>query len=184
MNTTEDQAKEVLAPYQEEIQECIVSAWKYYHSYFHDIKHIVSSRSRASIIFDFIVNNVRQKFQGRKNVYISDKKRLFLINFGDKVVLRFKKLRNNKAACIPTQQTLDFFCQVEIPEVPSPKRFIVGYQLNNIQTEIKAISVVYPQSANRNYWAYNLEPIEAKVYDIQPEQIVMDQVVEIGRAHV
>ena len=173
MNITEDQAREVLGPYQGDIRSCIVSAWTDYHDHCREIKHILTTRSRASIIFDFIVHNIGQKFQGRRNIFISNKKRLFLVNFENKVIIRFKKLKHNRASCIPTQQTLDFFRQVEIPGIPTPERFVVGYQLNHMQTEINSISVVYPQDPNQNYWAYDLEPMEAKILEYQLEQVTI-----------
>jgi len=174
MNITEDQAREVLNPYQEDLQECILSSWTDYHNHCHGIQHILSKRSRANIIFDFIVHNINQKFHGKRNIFISNNKRLFLVNFENKVVIRFKKLRHNRASCIPTQQTIDFFRQIEIPEIPTPERFVVGYHLNHMQTEIKNISVVYPQTSSQNYWAYDLEPMEAKVFEYVPKQSTID----------
>jgi hypothetical protein len=175
MNITEHQAKETLSPYQDDIRDCIVSAWKYYHDHFREIKHILSSRSMASIIFDFITHNVRQKFDGKRNVSISTKRGLFLVNFGNQVVLRFKKLRNNKASCIHTQQTLNFFCQLEIEDIPNPQRLVVGYQLNKIRTEIKAISVIYPQNPKQNYWTFDLQPVISSMTEDLQLHMPMEQ---------
>lgn len=182
MNITEDQAREILSPYQDDIRKSIVSAWENYHAHCREIKHILSSRSRASIIFDLIVDNVRQVFQGKKDVHFSEKKRLFLVNFGDKVVVRFKKLKNNKASCIPTQQTLNFFSQqLEFPEIPNPERLVVGYQLNSIQTELKDVSVIYPKNYTQNFWSYNLEPFVAPVIDIHYKQTEIEQEITIPK---
>ena len=160
---SKDNFKKTFSRYETEIQECIVSAWNDYHKFFASVKHLLSPTSRASIVFDFIVNNIKQRFDGRRNVRVSKSRRIFLLNIEEKILLRFKKLRNNKASCVRTQQTLDFFRQVELPDIPSPKRYIVGYQLNKIQTEIKAISVVCPQSIDNHFWAYDLEPIMPQV---------------------
>ena len=175
MDITEDQAKEILSPYHHTLHNCIIEAWKSFHAKCYEIKHIFSSRTQASAIFDFIKSNVTQTFHGNKKVSISEKRGLFLVNFENKVVVRFKKLKNNKASCIPTRQTLDFFKQLELPGIPSPERFIIGYQLNNIKTEIKNISVVYPKSSNQNYWSYDLEPCVAQVIETPFIQIPIEQ---------
>lgn len=184
MNITEDQARTVLDPYQSAIQECIVSAWKDYHHHCREIKHILTPRSRANIIFDFIVSNIRQKFQGMRNVFLSESRRLFLVNFENKVVIRFKKLKGNRASYIPTQQALDFMCQIELEEIPSPERFIIGYQLNRMQTEINNISVIYPQSANHNYWAYDLEPMEGKIFEYSQKQPTITPVEVVNKERI
>lgn len=175
MDITENQAKEVLSPYHDALQNCIVAAWEEYHSALHEIKHKLSPRSQSSIIFDFITDNVSQCFEGEKGINISRKRGLFLVNFGNKVVVRFKKLRNNRASCIPTKQTLSFFRQLELPGIPSPKRCIVGYQLNCIRTEIRNISVVYPRTASKNYWQYDLELFESSSLETPYKQIPIAQ---------
>ena len=184
MNITEDQAKEILLPYHQTFYDIIVEAWKRFHETCQDIKHILSPRSQSSIVFDFIKDNVNQKFQdNKKNIKIFEKRGLFLLNFDNKVMIRFKKLRNNKASCVLTRQSFCLFNQLEVPGIPSPQKFIVGYELNSIRTEINSISVLYPKNSNQNFWSYDLEPVVAPVptLEIPYRQIVAEQEVIIPK---
>ena len=81
-----------------------------------------------------------------------------MLNLQDRVLLRFKKLDENKiTGNIRTQQTLDFLKQ-DLPFMPShATNLIVGYELNQIQTNISAVTVTCPKNSLQTEWYFDLE---------------------------
>lgn len=178
------EAEAILEPYRLMIWESITSAWVDYELHYEHVRHLHTSRTRANIIHDHIVFNARKIFDGIEGICLHDINGLFLVEIQEKVLLRFKKLDEEKRCHnIQTQQTVDFFGQMELPYMPPHAiRLIAGYELNSLQTEIKAISITCPNGSN-NAWYFEVEsPV------IESAEIVDFPTVEVAnipkRVHV
>lgn len=73
------------------------------------------------------------------------------------VLFRFKKLdRSGRYKNIPTDQQINLSLQQDLPGVPGKCALVViGYQLNKLETEIKAILVTY-SNGTQVTWDYRL----------------------------
>lgn len=160
-------AREILKPYEREVKECIVSAWDEYGKI--PFRHKLTPRTRANVVHDFMVDNAR-KLEYRPGIRIHEINGLFIICIKDKLFIRFKKLDEDKLShSIQTQQTLEFLGQEELPRFPVA-RLIAGYELNSLQTDLKAVTITYP-SGSRNAWHYDLDS-ETTVTQVNPEAAV------------
>lgn len=122
-----------LGSYLELIRNCIVGAWDEYNSYpvEHRIKH--TTRTRASAIHDHIIFAARRAFDGIQDVRMVEINKLFLIAFGVDIALRFKKLDDSlRSSGIPTQQSIDFIHQGDLPGIPSVTHLEAGYRVNQL----------------------------------------------------
>lgn len=160
------EAETILDPYKGLLREVVDSAWRDYCSLRNNIPHVFTPRTRASIIHDFMVSHARNKLAGIKGVRLLDVGGLFLVEINEKILIRFKKLNDDKMPNnIPTQQALDFMEQLELPGMPHIIRLVVGYELNKLQTGIQAISVTCPRGTKKE-WHFELEGVVTEVADI------------------
>lgn len=94
-----------------------------------------------------------------------EKKGLFLLIFNERVCIRFKKLDGKMMSRnIPTQRTLFYLHQLELPEIPEITKMIAGYKLDRLQTEIEGVHITYPRGTKSIPW--HLELGVDNVYDI------------------
>jgi hypothetical protein len=82
-----------------------------------------------------------------------------LVGVDGRVLLRFKKLgKDKRSSNYPTAQQQKFAFQFELPGFPpEAARLTVGYQLNNLQTEIERILVTYP-NGKQLHWDFEVLP--------------------------
>ena len=158
MVMTKEEAEPLLRSYQSVFREIVSTAWKEYISIFsEDIRCDTDPRTRASFVFDRMVKHARRLFDGKKGVRIDNQGDIFLVVLYEKLAIRFKKLNKDKRSRnYPTQQTIDFYEQLGLPNMPTKAtRLVVGYQLNNLETEIEAILIVCPNGSG-NAWYIEL----------------------------
>lgn len=127
------------------IRSCIKKGWDDYMSLSieHRMKH--TTRSRASLVHDYIVYAARQSFDGIADARLVEINKLFMVTFGADIGLRFKKLDECfHSSGIPTQQRLDFMCQDDLPGIESVTHLEAGYSLNPLQTAIEGIYLCCP----------------------------------------
>ncbi|MFF8792785.1 hypothetical protein [Streptomyces globisporus] len=128
---TAPEANQVLSPHLEAISACIDQAWKRWRALVDEdpqLGLILSNRSRASIVHDCIRHEAKTSFLGKEDVHVSEKRGVTLLAFSDKIVLRFKKFRDDKmrTSGIPTQQSKDFSAQV-LPGMEELTHLVAGY---------------------------------------------------------
>lgn len=148
-----------LKQYNTILYDCVMNAWiDYNKEYSHHVRSIHSQTTRANIIHSHMVYHARNLFEDIKGVFFIERNKLFMVNINDKVLLRFKKLdENKKSGNIETQQTLDFLKQ-DLPSMPQhAKNLIVGYELNSLQTSISAITVTCPKNSSEIDWYFDLD---------------------------
>lgn len=161
---SESEARKILNPYENDIRECIQTGWNKYITYDpgHRAEH--TSRTRANIIRDHIVAEVKKRFETKDGTYLFEQNDgLFCLNIGNKLLIKFKKFDEEKKSCnIPTTQALDFIMQFDLPGLPSLTNLIAGYENNKYQTSVECISIAHPNGSS-NDWYYNLDSPMADV---------------------
>jgi len=157
MPISESQARSILSPFLPAIYDAVAYGWNEYIMGIGDWGPDMTERSRASIVHDLTIRSAIQQLDGVSGVRVEERNRLFLFIFEDLIALRFKKLDDEKRSCnIPTQVTLDFLAQQEIPGIPSTLHLEAGYVLNKLQSVIEGVFMVCP-SRDRVRWFWELQ---------------------------
>lgn len=157
MLISQSEADIILEPYKESLRLCVSMAWRYYNEHYGHVHHLHTPRTRASILHDLMVHNARKNFEGKPGIEMRDMRGLFLLIVDGQLLIRFKKLDEDKMSrSIPTRQTEDFLAQMDLPGMPPrATAIIVGYELNRLQTEMAAITVTCP-NGSYNAWYFEL----------------------------
>ena len=156
MTLSKEEAEFILAPHKLRLQNCIESAWNDLHRLKEYLPHIVTPRTRANLMHDFMVSHARNEFDGVKNVRLCDMNGLFLLILEERINIKFKKLNDDKMPSnIPTQQNDFFMQQLDLPGIESANNLIAGYELNTLATDLHEITITCPMG-NRNEWYINL----------------------------
>ena len=144
------EAADLLTPYLESIQECIEAAWSCYRSKAYErFRPIFSDRTRANIVYDLIIDEAHRRFDDVRGVEFHEQNGLIVLGVGKEILLKFKKLDSRGLSrTYPTQQSLRFDMQDVLPGFPAQRtNLIVGYQLDDLKTEITEILVTCPYGA-------------------------------------
>ncbi|PZG99772.1 hypothetical protein C1I97_24050 [Streptomyces sp. NTH33] len=126
-----DEATQVLSPHLDSIGSCIDRGWKRWRALLArdaELGVIISNRSRASLVYDFIRYEALNTFDGDPEVTVSDSRGFLLLTFSDKIVMRFKKFRDGslRTSGIPTQQSVEYANQV-LPGMDELTHLVAGY---------------------------------------------------------
>jgi hypothetical protein len=137
-------AEVILDPYMLRLAECVFAGY----DFILDIrekypKHYVmlSPTTRAGIVHDATVAHASQRFKGlRPDVALVDALGSKVINFCDRIALRFKKLSDGlKANNIPTKQQMAFCQQTLWPDLTN---VTIGYRLDATGHDIRDVQIV------------------------------------------
>jgi len=93
-----------------------------------------------------------------------------LINVKDSLLLRFKKMGEDKSTRnIPTQQSFLFRAQLELPGIPAALTHLeAGYVLNDLQTALDGVYITCP-NGKRLEWFIDLTALAgANVTQLPP----------------
>src|ERR1051325_7384715 len=103
----------------------------------------LDARARAACINRFIVFEAKLHFSKVNGVNVVERRGMFLLSVEGRVLLRFKKLREDKKTSnVPTRQQKLFSTHKELPEMPPHAAYLtVGYMLNITETGIEAVLV-------------------------------------------
>lgn len=170
-----DDVANFLAPFLNDIWDCVAAAIKEYHALTPAQKAIYRPRTRASIIHDNIVHNVTKRLAEVPGILFMNRKGRFSILIEDKFEMRFKKFdRHMRTSNIPTRQTWDFIHQVQslqsvMLDLPDPLvNLNAGYQWNALQTDIQGVFIVCP-NGHRNDWVLEITGPDAPTMVQAPE---------------
>jgi hypothetical protein len=163
---TREDARTLFDPHFESLAGALEGAWRAYHLDYAALLHRHSTRSRATIVHDLIVDDARNRFGQTPGVTIDERRGLFLLNFEGRALLRFKKLgRNLRPHSTPTIQTSLFddqeplqalMASLPLPHMPTtPTHVYAGYALSANGLELKGLYLVCPQG-QRNVWVDEL----------------------------
>jgi hypothetical protein len=151
-----DLVKKVLGDFELPMREILEGAWEDWQSMSH--RGLMSPRSRASIIFDFIKARALVKFDGDPNVRAICKWQTVHFLFRDRVLGRFKKANSaGLGSNIETQAVIEFVDpQFPLFALPPIINVEVCYQLDKLATRMERLFVTARQ-ANTKLWEYELD---------------------------
>jgi len=156
---TSQEGEELLKPYVDALNRCIQHGWDSYQNDYTSKHHILSARTRATIVFDEIIACAEQEFYGKDGVRFVRKSNSFMLYIGEKATIRFKKIkRNGRCSNIDTRQQVLFKAQAQLrlPGMLEGTLLHVGYLLNDIEKDINRKMVVC-QLNNRVLWQFELK---------------------------
>jgi hypothetical protein len=88
------------------IQDCMIAGFNLWFKLPPEFRAIASARTRASFIHDAIKNEAKKRFANIPDIGLLEVRNLFLVKFGEEVLLRFKKCDQRfRPQNIPTRQT-------------------------------------------------------------------------------
>lgn len=171
------QAKKLLGPYFPIFVAIIFDAWKEWHVMVADNRRLAragGTRSRASLMSDFMNDLAKEKFADVQGVVVRDG-RFTQVIFDGIVALRFKKLtmlgrtQNN-----PTRSQSEYLMQIALPDFPEAIRLTLGYQLDRLGTKVQDV-VLLCENGKDKLWHLSLvtgETIQAFDMFNMPEEDV------------
>lgn len=166
------EARGLLGPHIPTLKKCVDAGLYDFNVEHGSNRHYLSPHSRAMIIRDLIIFHVRKAFDGKEGVSIIEKGRLFLLNIGGKILLRFKKMNERMLASnVPTKQALDFSRQqLSFKGFLTPiTNMNVGYIPNDVWTYPEKVIIACPNDMSSNHWHMDItEEEQMKVAPVHP----------------
>lgn len=160
----------VLEPYLEDIDACIRRGFATYGEYAHEHVADHSYRATTSCIYDHQIMLARKLLEPKSGVTVVNARGLEVVNFHDRVCLRFKKVNGaGRGRNLQTDQQKRFDRQWSLPGLPpSAIRVVAGYNPTAAGTEIRKVLISCPLGRT-NIWCVQLVLTEqAKWVDITP----------------
>jgi len=177
---SKEEAKEILSPHIPLILNCVQNGVSMYFTspQIAFFRTMFTKRSDASNCHDIIVKMISTAFEGTPGARNYYRNKLFLLNFVNRVVLRFKLFdRNLMSHNIMTSQQISIIAQdieqLELEDMPPDGLLHVGYCMNELRTGVEKVYITY-RNGNHNEWVWDLmeEATPAKqqidIEDIQP----------------
>jgi hypothetical protein len=155
--------KKVLEDFELRMREILEGAWEDWQAMTN--RGLLSPRSRASIIFDFIKARALAEFDGDRNIHAIPKGQTVHFLFRDRVLVRFKKANSSGLGSnIETQAVIEFVDpQFPLFALPPIYHIEVCYRLDKLATRMALLAVTARQR-NTKLWAYELDrPASAAV---------------------
>lgn len=119
-------------------------------------KGVLSARSRASIVFDFIKRYAIDEFDGDADIHVILEGQTVKFLFQDQVLVRFKKANSKGIGSnIETQAVLEFVDpQLKIPALlPDIYKIEICYVLDKLATKMDLVAVT-KRDRLRKIWSY------------------------------
>ena len=138
------------------MREILEGAWEDWQSMSH--RGLMSPRSRASVIFDFIKARALMEFDGDPNIHAIPKGQTVHFLFRDRVLVRFKKANSaGLGSNIETQAVIEFVDpQFSLFALPPIFNVEVCYHLDKLATRMERLAVT-ARRRNTKLWAYELD---------------------------
>jgi hypothetical protein len=157
-----DDVKKILEDFELRMREVLEGAWDEWLEM--PKRGVLSPRSRASVVFDFIKQRALAEFDGDPNILALPKGQTVKFLFKDRVLVRFKKANaSGIGSNIETQAVIEFVDpQLVIPGLlPDIYRIEVCYHLDKFATRMDTLAVT-ARDRNRKDWSYELRrPVDA-----------------------
>jgi len=170
-----EQVKAILGKYLDILRECMEAAWKRYHETITEDGRVdLTPRSRASVVYDYIVAITIKRFLELDDSFVSlDRRRGFLLmNFGGKILLRFKKFNKRmRPEGIRTRQNVSFMTQGQgiLLECVTATKLVAGYKLDDFQSGIELMAIVCPDGNKCELYLELDKPPMAEVVTLRQE---------------
>jgi hypothetical protein len=157
----EDAARALLAPCEGRISGVIDRAWSRFAA-MPDRPHFNLKRAIATVVHQFMVNELRIEFAGDRDVYLIEEHETVRMLFARRLVVRLKKMdEHGVTRAAPTQAALGFilphkplmlpFAPEDVP--PETPSIDMGYVLNELCTRIEQ-KLVAARYGDAVLWSY------------------------------
>ncbi len=173
MSDDQDQCMRLAAPLLRGVYDVLYDAVAMYQGggYSDEVRAEHSDRGAANCVYDHAEKAMVRYFDGMKGVNFLNIRGLFVLNYLDLVVLRWKKVKpSGRHRNYPTQQQRDYDDQLPLPDLPeAAKRLTAGYQLDAGGTAIERVMIARPRGRSVD-WTAQIIIVndEAKWIDITP----------------
>jgi hypothetical protein len=138
------EADRLVAPYLERLNGIILDAWGGLARYRRDLP-IMSRRSRASLVRDFMLENALREFGNVRGVVPLSRGGRFFLVFGGRLFVQLKKFnRRGRPSNYLTAQAKSIIDQRQtelFEEYQNITFATAGYRLNRIETQIAEVAV-------------------------------------------
>ena len=189
----EQAVRAVLAKYETVLFTAFHGGWDDWRALPLGGRLLFPARSRACIVYDFIVQRAMAALVDDKAVRIVRRDETVKFIFADIVVVRFKKANDSGLGSnIRTQATLGFVDpQQELPGMPDMHKVEMVYVLNDLQTRIDQV-LVAARDNDVCLWNYEIAPAGGAAIIPLPTPVPGDggrgarvklRVVEEGKKH-
>lgn len=157
--TDEQAVRAALSIYEPAIFKAVHDGWRDWQSLALNGRLLFAARSRACLVYDFIVQRAIAMLDGESGVRIFRRDETAKFIFADSVVMRFKKANGRGLGSnIETQATLGFVDQQqELPGLGNVHKVEVVYVLNALQTQISDV-LVAARDGDIRLWTYPIAP--------------------------
>lgn len=167
---TAEEAREVLSPHLDDIGACLRSGWKRWTTLLDadaELGVIISNRSRAALVYDFIRYDAVNTFDGAERVTISEERGFLLLTFSDKIILRFKKFRDSKlrVSTSRSKQSTDY-AQQALPGMEELTHLVAGYLPDESGLDLEKMAITCSVDDERR-WVIDLTLTEGDDIDIR-----------------
>jgi hypothetical protein len=162
----------VLEPHLEDIDACLRRGFERYGEYPPEIVADHGHRSTTCCIYDHQLMLARKILDPKPGISIIHVKGLEVINFYDRVLMRFKKVNSaGRGRNLQTEQQKIFDRQLSLPGLP-PKatRVVAGYNTILFGTAIRKVLISCPLGRTNLWCVQVVLTEEAKWVDITPER--------------
>lgn len=136
------EALETLGVHLPTLRRCLHGGWRAWKEHYTARHHVLDARARAAIVYCEIIHRAKELFAEDNNVKIVQRRWMYLLFFGDDIVLRFKKLRKRKPSNVKTKQQLLLDLQQPLPTILPNTNIIAGYELDPLQQAVESTLVV------------------------------------------
>jgi hypothetical protein len=174
MNTDQNRCMAALAPVLEHVHDCWHRAMETYQGYSPLVLAQHSDRAAASCVHDHMWMELQQALSEVRGAALLTVRGLQVLNVGDLVVARFKKVdARGHSVTHPSQQQEDFDRQLAIPDLPeAATRLTIGYQPDAAFSAIERVLVVC-QMGKTILWCAQVTMVEAAATweDITPQRL-------------
>lgn len=163
---TQAEAMAVLDPLFDDLDAICRGSHAEYRAYPPEVLIKHDRRAEANCIYSHMRYEAEQRLGGgRADVVQINIRGLFLWVVDQKVTIRFKKMdEDGRARSYPTEQAKDYDRQRELPGLPAPPvNLVVGYLLDQTETQIERIQVARPLGRQMMDWCAALVPTSDRV---------------------
>ena len=138
-----------LKPHLPTLDRCFRAAWKRWTKWLKELDGPPSDltpRSRASVLYDFIVAEAIKAFLGAKDIKVRRERGFLVLRFQDRVALRFKKFRSRNLGISANKTAQAELFDNQMLEFPpgslKPMTHVVaGYLLDSLAMDIARLAI-------------------------------------------
>ncbi|MFB7472933.1 hypothetical protein [Kitasatospora sp. NPDC056184] len=139
------EAELILSPHLEKIGGSIDLGWQQWLSLLKqdsELGVMISNRTRANLVYDFIRYQAVKSFDNCEDVQVSDNRGFLIVTFNNKIILRFKKFKDRKlrTSGIPTQQRREYASQV-LPGLEALTHLVAGYLVDEAGLDLDRVAI-------------------------------------------